>query len=81
VEVREASGIDQADISRLEGRESPDESQVSTLQRYIAALGGRLDVVAVFGDKKIILTGVRKVPEESRASAALPRTRRRLPRR
>jgi transcriptional regulator with XRE-family HTH domain len=76
VEVREASGIDQADISRLEGRESLDDSQVSTLQRYVAALGGRLDVVAVFGDKKIILTGVRKVSDEPRASAALPRRRR-----
>ena len=66
----------QADISRLEGRESLDDSQVSTLQRYVAALGGRLDVVAVFGDKKIILTGVRKVSDEPRASAALPRRRR-----
>jgi transcriptional regulator with XRE-family HTH domain len=81
IEVREASGIDQADISRLEGRESLDDSQLSTLQRYIAALGGRLDVVAVFGDKKIILTGVRKVSDESMASAASPRTARRPARR
>ncbi len=58
VEVREASHIDQADISRLEARGTLDDCQVSTLQRYVAALGGRLDVVAVFGDKKIILTGV-----------------------
>jgi transcriptional regulator with XRE-family HTH domain len=76
LEVREASGIDQADISRLEGRESLDDFQVSTLQRYVAALGGRLDVVAVFGDKEIILTGVRKVSDERRGSAALPRRRR-----
>src|SRR5450432_2684 len=33
VEVRDASRIDQADISRLEGRESFDEYQLSTLQR------------------------------------------------
>lgn len=58
VAVRESSGIDQADISRLEGRENLDDCQLSTLQRYIAALGGRVEVVAVFGDKKIILTGV-----------------------
>ena len=58
LEVRENSHIDQADISRLEARGNLDDCQVSTLQRYIAALGGRLDVVAVFGDKKIILTGV-----------------------
>jgi transcriptional regulator with XRE-family HTH domain len=77
VEVREASGIDQSDISRLEGRETLEDSQVSTLQRYVAALGGRLDVVAVFGDKKIILTGVGKVAQESSVGVAAARTGRR----
>jgi hypothetical protein len=82
VEVREASGIDQADISRLEGRENLDDCQVSTLQRYIAALGGRMDVVAVFGDKRIIVTGVRgKAAGESLAKTALQRTGRRPARR
>jgi len=57
VEVRDASGIDQGDISRLEGRESFDEYQLSTLERYISALGGSLELVAVFGDKRIIITG------------------------
>jgi hypothetical protein len=57
VEVRDMSRIDQADISRLEGRESFDEYQLSTLQRYIAALGGRLELVAAFGDKRIIIAG------------------------
>lgn len=57
VEVRDASRIDQADISRLEGRESLDEYQVSTLRRYISALGGHLELVAAFGDKRIIITG------------------------
>lgn len=60
--VAEAAGIDQADISRLESRESFEDCQVSTLQRYVAALGGRLELVAVFGDKKIVLTGVLPVP-------------------
>ena len=82
VDVTEASGIDQADISRLEGRERFDDCQVSTLQRYVAALGGHLDVVAAFGDKKIILTGVRgNVSGESPASPALQRTGRRSGRR
>ena len=58
IEVRAASRIDQPDISRLEGRPDFDECQVSTIRRYVAALGGRLDLVAVFGDKKIILSGV-----------------------
>jgi hypothetical protein len=55
VEVAEASKIDQADVSRLESRDSFADCQVSTLQRYIAALGGDLDLVAVFGDKRIVL--------------------------
>ena len=57
VDIAEGSQIDQADISRLESRESFDDCQVSTLQRYVAALGGRLELVATFGNKKIVLTG------------------------
>jgi hypothetical protein len=56
-EVAEASMINQADISRLESRESLAECQVSTLQRYVAALGGQLELVAAFGNKKIVLSG------------------------
>ncbi|HVT59627.1 MAG TPA: helix-turn-helix domain-containing protein [Thermoanaerobaculia bacterium] len=56
-EVAEASKIDQADISRLESRENFADCQVSTLQRYVAALGGQLELVAAFGDKKIALAG------------------------
>jgi hypothetical protein len=82
VEVRESSGIDQADISRLESRENLDDCQVSTLQRYVVALGGRLELVAAFGDKKIILTGVRVgAPGESPANRAVQRTGRKAPRR
>ncbi len=75
IDVREASRIDQSDISRLEGRPNFDEYQVSTLRRYVAALGGRLDLVAAFGDKNIILTGV--PAEQSNATpAAIPALRR-----
>ena len=56
-DVARASQIDQADISRLESRESLEDCQVLTLQRYVAALGGRLELVAAFGNKKIALTG------------------------
>jgi hypothetical protein len=58
VDVTGVSQMDQADISRLEGRESFDDCQVSTLQRYLSAIGGRLEIVAAFGDKKIVVTGV-----------------------
>jgi hypothetical protein len=68
------SRIDQADISRLEGRESFDEYQLSTLQRYVSALGGRLELVAAFGDKRIIITGVRSTRlADAPANRALPR--------
>jgi hypothetical protein len=76
VEVKEISGIDQADISRLESREAFDECQVATLQRYVASLGGSMELVAVFGDKKIILAGVKGTP----ATTAPHRTARRAPR-
>jgi hypothetical protein len=54
--------MDQADISRLESREIFDDCQVSTLQRYISALGGRLELVAAFGNKKIVVAGVHAGP-------------------
>jgi len=82
IEVREASHIDQADISRLESRDSFDEYQVSTLQRYLSALGGHLELVAVFGDKKIILTGARPARlADAPANTALQRPGRRPARR
>jgi hypothetical protein len=62
VDVTGASQMDQADVSRLEGRESFDDCQVSTLQRYLSAIGGRLEIVAAFGDKKIVVTGVQAAP-------------------
>jgi hypothetical protein len=58
VDVTDVAQMDQADVSRLEGRERFDDCQVSTLQRYLSAIGGRLEIVAAFGDKKIIVTGV-----------------------
>lgn len=56
-DVGEAARIDQGDVSRLETRGNLDDCQVETLRRYVVALGGELELVAVFGDKKIILTG------------------------
>ncbi|MBI3200878.1 MAG: XRE family transcriptional regulator [Myxococcales bacterium] len=47
-EVADASGIDQGDVSRLEARTSFDDAMVSTLRRYVEALGGSLELVAVF---------------------------------
>ena len=59
-DVARTVGMDQSDVSRLENREDFGDCQVSTLQRYVAALGGQLELVAAFGDKRITLTGTSK---------------------
>ena len=68
VDVTGVTQMDQGDISRLEGRGSFDDCQVSTLQRYLSAIGGRLELVAVFGDKKIVVTGVQAGPSSLSAT-------------
>ena len=82
IDVTDVAQMDQADVSRLEGRERFDDCQVSTLQRYLSAIGGRLEIVAAFGDKKIVVTGVHAGPSGlSAANKPLKRTvgRRRPP--
>jgi hypothetical protein len=49
--------MDQADVSRLESRADFDDCQVATLRRYVEALGGSLELVARFGDKRISIAG------------------------
>lgn len=48
VELSERSGMKQAEISRIEN--NPTTSQLRTLQRYVAGLGGELQIVARFPD-------------------------------
>jgi hypothetical protein len=55
VEVAAALEKAQSEISKLERRE---DWLLSTLKRYIEALGGELEVVAKFGDKSVRLRGV-----------------------
>lgn len=60
-EIREARGLSQEEVaSRLErkqptivGLEKRADAQVSTLRRYIEALGGELEIVAKFPDREI----------------------------
>ena len=76
VTVAVESQMDQADVSRLESREEFDDCQVSTLRRYVTALGGNLELVAAFGNKKIVLCGVESgVPEITPANNRMQRTR------
>ena len=55
VEVAEATGMAQSELSKAERR--PDHL-VSTLKRYVEALGGELEVTARFGKKRVKLSGV-----------------------
>ncbi len=43
-------GITQGNVSRLEAR---SEIYLSTLRSYIEALGGRLEIAAVFGNERV----------------------------
>jgi hypothetical protein len=55
VEVAEAAKMTQSELSRAERRE---DHLISTLRRYVEALGGELEVIARFGDKMVKLHGV-----------------------
>ncbi len=55
VEVAELADVTQSALSRLERR---DDNPIAALRRYVKALGGELEVVAVLGNKRIVLYGV-----------------------
>lgn len=55
VEMAEKLAASQAEISRFERRE---DVRLSTLRRYVTALGGDLEVYASFGDRKVRLRAV-----------------------
>ncbi len=80
VDVAKHSQIDQADISRLEARADFEDCQVATLRRYVEALGGSLELVAQFGEKRIAISGVQTQLVRP-ANKALQRTSRKPARR
>src|SRR5699024_853890 len=51
-DVARALDVSQANISRIEHQENP---YLSTLRAYVEALGGELEVNAVFPDRTIVL--------------------------
>ena len=55
VEVAASPGISQGELSPTEHRE---DHLVSTLRRYVGAMGGELEIIARFGDKEVKLRGV-----------------------
>ena len=50
VQLAEQLGISQGNVSRLEGR---SDVYLSTLRSYVEALGGHLELTAVFGDERV----------------------------
>jgi DNA-binding XRE family transcriptional regulator len=52
--LAEALGVSQENVSRIERQR---DINLSTLDRYIAGLGGRLEITAVFDDASVPLTG------------------------
>ncbi|MFI8450413.1 helix-turn-helix domain-containing protein [Streptomyces erythrochromogenes] len=54
VQVAEAMGVTQARVSRIENGEL-ERSEVETLAAYVRALGGKLKIVAEFGDEQYVL--------------------------
>jgi hypothetical protein len=55
IEVAGRMGLAPSELPQIEGR---DDHQLSTLRRYVEALGGELEVVAVLGGKRVVLSGV-----------------------
>lgn len=53
-QVADLMGITQARVSAIE-RGELSTTELSTLQRYIAALGGKLKLVADFGDESLVV--------------------------
>jgi len=53
VQVAERLGTTQENVSRIERAE---DTQLSTIRRYIEALGGNLELRAVFADRDIPIT-------------------------
>ena len=54
-ELAALADMTQAELSKFERR---DDHLLSTLRRYVKALGGELEVVVVFDNKRISLKGV-----------------------
>lgn len=62
--IADALAVSQPNVSRIE---QEDDVYLSTLARYVAALGGQLQIVAVFPDETIT---VLRAPDPSKTSSA-----------
>lgn len=53
-QVAQVLNISQARVSKIE-RGDVERSELATLQAYVEALGGHVEVVASFGDRRVVL--------------------------
>ncbi len=60
-QLAESLGMDQGDVSKLERRQN---LHLTTLTRFIEATGGRLRIIAVYGDTEVALDINDVVPDE-----------------
>ena len=58
-------GITQDGLSRLENR---TDLLLSTLRGYVQAMGGKLELVVEFPDRKIILSGIAEATPEQKSA-------------
>jgi hypothetical protein len=65
-EIRARRGLSQASVSKIERR---DDLYLSTLRGFVEALGGRLELAAVFPEGRIAISGPRKAPTSGHAVA------------
>jgi DNA-binding XRE family transcriptional regulator len=54
-EIAHLADVTQSQLSKIERRE---DHLISTLRRYVRALGGDIEVIAVVGERRIALLGV-----------------------
>ncbi len=53
-QLADIMGVSQARVSAIEKGELP-ATEIGTIAKYINALGGKLQIVADFGDEKLVL--------------------------
>lgn len=53
-EVARMLHVSQAAISKMEGSELP-RSELATIAKYVEALGGEVELIAKFGDQRLVL--------------------------
>ncbi len=84
VDVADATGMAQPDVSRIERSDSLEEVGIGTLRRYLAALGGELELVVACpnGARIVVTPGAQAAPAalakaKPKESKPMPRSRKR----